>query len=431
MVKIKEIEEGSIAYGLGILPGDMLCSLNGHAIKDEIDLAFWEAEEELVLEIGRDGSRERIARKKLAEQKLGIHLPELEFKRCNNACIFCFYDQMPRGMRKSLYQKDDDFRLSFLYGNYITLTNMSDDEFRRIDEQRLSPLFISVHATDPEVRRQVLGTQAEEVDIKPHMQRLADAGIQMHTQIVVCPGINDGKVLEQTVRELAVFHPHVQSIAIIPVGLTKYRDGLLPLRGVEREQCLELIQMILQWQEDFRQRFGSGFVYPGDELLIKGEFVIPMKEFYDGFPQLENGIGNSRVFLDGIDQLETLSIKHLQGALVMITALLPRPWLELLRKRLERETMLLCEVLPVPNSLFGDSVTVSGLLAGQDVLNAIASYERSADVFLIPCNCLNANNTFIDDISLDEIRSHTGKQLLAAPARLGALPGVLRQEFSG
>jgi putative radical SAM enzyme (TIGR03279 family) len=430
-MEIKEVEKGSIAHALGILPGDTLCALNGHVISDEIDLAFWEADERFILEIGRNSSTKRITGRKLAEERLGIHLGDFVFKRCNNRCIFCFYDQMPPGMRESLYQKDDDYRLSFLYGNYITLTNMSDDEFARIEEQRLSPLFISVHATDADVRRRLLGGTGGSVAIKPLLRRLADAAIQMHTQIVICPGINDGAVLERTVRDLASLYPHVRSIAIIPVGLTKHRHGLSPLQELDREQALELIRKILVWQEDLRARFGIGFVYPSDELLIRGEFGIPMKEFYDEFPQLENGIGNSRLFLNGIEVLDTNSVKRLSGAVVMVTAMLPRPWLELLRKRLERETMLSCEVLEVSNSLLGDSVTVSGLLAGKDVLRAIAAYEKHGDLFLIPSNCLNADHAFIDDVTLDDIRTRTGKRLRAAPPDPAALPGLLLQELAG
>jgi putative radical SAM enzyme (TIGR03279 family) len=429
-MEIKEVEKGSIAHALGILPGDTLCALNGHVISDEIDLAFWEADERFILEIGRNSSTKRITGRKLAEERLGIHLGDFVFKRCNNRCIFCFYDQMPPGMRESLYQKDDDYRLSFLYGNYITLTNMSDDEFARIEEQRLSPLFISVHATDADVRRRLLGGTGGSVAIEPLLRRLADAAIQMHTQIVICPGINDGAVLERTVRDLASLYPHVRSIAIIPVGLTKHRHGLSPLQELDRKQALELIRKVLVWQEDFRVRFGMGFVYPSDELLIRGEFGIPMREFYDGFPQLENGIGNSRLFLDGIEVLDTNSVKRLSGAVVMVTALLPRPWLELLRKRLERETMLSCEVLEVSNSLLGESVTVSGLLAGQDVLHAIAAYEKHGDLFLIPSNCLNVDHAFIDDVTLDDIGTRTGKRLVAAPPDPAALPGLLLQELS-
>jgi putative radical SAM enzyme (TIGR03279 family) len=429
MAKIKEVEVGSIASGLGILPGDLLYSVNGHPIRDEIDLKFWETEEEFILEIGRDSMRRSVAGRKLAEQKLGISLPDLEFKRCNNRCIFCFYDQMPRGLRESLYQKDDDYRLSFLYGNYITLTNMNDDEFRRIEEQRLSPLFISVHAIDPGMRKRLL-CPGRDADIKPHLQRLAEAGIEMHTQIVVCPEVNDGPEMSETVDALAEYHPQVRSVAVIPVGLTRYREGLFPLRLPDREECLEIVRKILFWQEGFRKRFGTGFVYPGDELLIRGEFAIPMKEFYDGFPQLENGVGNSRIFLDELDQLDTGDLKELHGSVVLLTSELPSPWIALLRKRLIRETMLSCEVVTVPNSLFGDTVTVSGLLAGNDVAGALRAYGRAVDLFLIPGNCLNEEGRFIDGISLDEVRSLTGTHVRAAPGCLGELPGMLQRELS-
>ncbi len=428
-MEIKEVATGSIAQRLGIHTGDMLCSLNGHVIRDEIDLAFWEAEEEFILEIARFGKSMRFAGAKLPEERLGIRLAPFDFKHCNNRCIFCFYDQMPRGLRKSLYERDDDFRLSFLYGNYITLTNMDDEEFARISEQRLSPLFISVQSTVPEVRKRLLRGRGGGIPIKPLLQRLADAGIQMHTQVVICPGINDGKVLERTVNDLASFSPQVASVSIVPVGLTKYRNGLFPLREVSQQQSLTLIRRISQWQQVFRRRFGKGFVYPSDEIFLKGACAIPGEEFYDGFPQLENGVGLSRLFLNGIDEMSIDSIESLRGSIVLITGVLSHPWLSLLRKRLESETGLRCEVLPISNSLFGRYVTVSGLLSGQDVSRAIATYGGATDLFLICADCLDAHERFIDDVSVDEIRISTGKRILPVPPRPAALPALLLQEL--
>lgn len=430
MMEIKEVDVGSIAYGLGVRAGDTLYSLNGHGIGDQIDLAFWEAEAQFNLEVGRNAGRKRFKGRKLPEQKLGIHLTEFEFKRCNNRCIFCFYDQMPPGMRKSLYERDDDFRLSFLYGNYITLTNMDEEEFERISEQQLSPLYISVHSTVDEVRRRLLGGKGGVVPIMPLLERLADAGIEMHTQVVICPGINDGRVLERTVGDLAVLFPEVRSIGIVPVGLTRYRKGLFPLQEVDKRQSVALMRRTLQWQDTFRRRFGMGFVYPSDEIPIKGGLEIPMKERYDGFPQLENGIGSSRLFLDGIEEMSTDAIGTLQGSLAIITGMLAHPWLTLLKERLEEETMLNCHVMPVTNSLFGESVTVSGLLGGEDVSRAISACRRDADLFLIPTNCLNEFDAFIDDVTLDEIRRRTGKRILAVPPDPVALPAILLQEFS-
>ncbi len=429
MIEIKEVEKESIAQGLGISKGDRICSINGCKIRDEIDLIFYESDSNLMIEIEKDKKRRFITARKLPEVKLGIKLVPFEFKRCNNSCIFCFYDQMPKGLRESLYQKDDDYRLSFLYGNYITLTNMIEEDYKRIEEQRLSPLYVSVHSTNPDVRAQMLGRDGKEVDTQKPLKRLADAKIAVHTQIVICPGINDGERLEKTVFELSQFFPYVRSIAIIPVGLTKHRRGLFPLRALTQKECLEVIKNIFRWQEDFRKRFGIGFVYPSDEILITAEFAVPMKEFYDEFPQLENGVGNSRIFLDDIEEINIMELNGIKSTIVFITSHLPFPWVNLLRKRLLLETSIICDIFPIENSLFGESVTVSGLLVGMDILTAIKAYEKKADLFIIPSNCLNEDGLFLDDISLSDLTQLSGRRVIATPSPISVLPETIRKEF--
>jgi len=427
MVKIKEVDRGSIAEKAGIEAYDFILFINGHRISDEIDLAFYESDANLDIGIRRNGTSINSKIKKLPEEKLGIMLESLTFRRCGNSCIFCFYDQMPAGLRKSLYEKDDDYRLSFLYGNYITLTNMKELDFERIAEQRLSPLYVSVHSTDARIRAKMLGVEILRADISEPLTKLARAKIEVHSQIVVCPGINDGDELKRTINDLVQFYPSVRSIAIIPVGLTKFRENLFPVREISQEGCLDIIEQTLRWQEEYRKKFGISFVYPSDEIFIKGEFAIPMKEFYDGFPQLENGVGVSRIFLDEIEEIDTEVISKIEGDIVFITASLPFPWLNLLRKRLVLETSLNCNVVVVNNKFFGDKVSVSGLLTGCDILEAIRNYKRKADFFMIPSNCLNDEGVFLDELSVSDIERQSNKKVVVSPPSIALLPEFIKR----
>ncbi len=428
-MEIKEVEKDSIAQGLGISKGDRLCSINSHKIRDEIDLMFYENDGNLMIEIEKEMEHEIFSVKKLPEDKLGIRIVPFSFKRCSNSCIFCFYDQMPEGLRESLYEKDDDYRLSFLYGNYITLTNMIDEDYDRIEEQRLSPLYVSVHSTNPDVRARILGKDKNKTDIMKSLERLVDAKVEIHTQVVICPEINDGEELEKTVFELSLFFPNIRSVAIIPVGLTKCRRGLFSLREMKQEECLEVIEHIFSWQEAFRRRFGIGFVYPSDEIFIKAEFAIPMQEFYDGFPQLENGVGNSRIFLDGIENIDTEEIKEIKARIVFITSLLPLPWVNLLRKRLVFETSISCDIIPLENHFFGESVTVSGLLCGEDILKAIETYKKKSDLFIIPQNSLNEDGVFLDNLSLRDLNRLSGEKVIALPLPISSFAETVKREF--
>lgn len=429
MIEIKEVENRSIARRLGIKKGEKVCSINKHEIRDEIDFSYYESDDHLELEVGDERKRRIVRIDKLPEEKLGIHLKPFDFKRCHNSCIFCFYDQMPEGLRKSLYEKDDDFRLSFLFGNYITLSNMDDEDFGRIAEQRLSPLYISIHSTDKKIRSSLLGQENTDSDIMEQLQKLVDREIELHTQIVLCPGINDGRELEKTIHDLSQFFPFVRSVSVIPVGITRYRMKSSQLRSLTKGECLEIIEKVFLWNDKFRKKFNVGFVYPSDEILIKGEFIIPMKEFYDSFPQLENGVGISRIFLDEIDSFDMNEFEEARGSVILVTAILPYPWINLLRKRIVLESSLFCDVLPVKNSFFGDSVTVSGLLVGEDVLNAVQKYEEGADLFIIPSNCLNSDGLFIDDMSIETIKTKTRKRVIASSPSLDLLSRDIKREL--
>jgi putative radical SAM enzyme (TIGR03279 family) len=429
MIEIKEVEKNGIAQRMGIKKGESLFSINGHGIRDEIDLSYYGSDGLLVVEVGDEEQKRSVRIEKLPEERLGISLEPFDFRRCQNRCIFCFFDQMPNGLRKSLYEKDDDYRLSFLFGNYITLSNMDEGDFERIGEQRLSPLYVSVHSTDPEIRSRLLGRESGNCDIMVQLQKLVDRKIEVHTQIVLCPGINDGRKLEKTVKDLAQFFPFVRSVSVIPVGITRYRDDLPPLRTLTKGECLEVIEKVLLWNDTFRKKFDVGFVYPSDEILIKGEFLIPMKEFYDNFPQLENGVGMSRIFLDEIDSFEMDDFDGIEGSVILVTSILPYPWLNMLRKRIVLESSLFCDVLCVRNIFFGDTVTVSGLLVGKDIRNAIQSCEEDADLFIVPGNCVNSDGHFLDDMSLADLNRQTGKRIVTSSQSLDELSHSIKREL--
>ncbi|MDD3295329.1 MAG: DUF512 domain-containing protein, partial [Geobacteraceae bacterium] len=297
-IVIEYLEPGSIGVEMDIEPGDRLLSINGHRIRDIIDYGFYSDDDELVLEIEKPGGDIWEVEIERAEgESLGLRFAAPRPSRCSNACLFCFVDQLPGGLRRSLYVKDEDYRLSFLYGNFVTLSSLSREALNRIRRQRLSPLYISVHATDSRLRGELLGHR-ERRPIMERLRELADAGITMHTQVVLCPGRNDGRHLEETVRDLAGLYPQVASLAVVPVGLTRYRDSLAELCPVTRKYAAEFIA---HWQPVARalaSRLGAPFLFLGDEFYLKAGSPFPAIEEYGDFPQLENGVGMVPLFLE-------------------------------------------------------------------------------------------------------------------------------------
>jgi putative radical SAM enzyme (TIGR03279 family) len=284
----------------GLRPGDRIVAINGQAVRDVIDFHFNAGEARLTCAVERDGGRASVVVDRRGAD-LGLELlapTPSEISTCANKCVFCFIHQLPRGMRKSLYVKDDDYRLSFLHGNYITLTDLEEPELRRIETQRLSPLYVSVHATDPDLRHRLLGEPRVKRDLMPIMVRLGRAGIRMHAQIVLCPGWNDGAALERSIRELAALHPAVTTAAVVPVGLTAHRERLPDLRTLTADEARALVTTLAGWQADFRLRLGTRFVWGGDELYLQAGLPIPSRAVYEGFPVVEDGIGLVRRFED-------------------------------------------------------------------------------------------------------------------------------------
>jgi putative radical SAM enzyme (TIGR03279 family) len=414
----------------GLRPGDRIVAINGAPLRDVIDFHFHAGDEQLRLSVEREG-RARIARLTRRAAGLGLKLEAprpAEIATCANKCVFCFIHQLPKGMRKSLYVKDDDFRLSFLHGNYITLTDLDEAELERIETQRLSPLYVSVHATDPDLRHALLGQPRVRRELLPVMERLAKAGIAMHAQIVLCPGWNDGAHLDRTVHELARLHPAVPTTAVVPVGLTRHRERLPALRPVTVEEAALLVRTIAGWQAEFRASLGTRFVWAADELYLQSGIPLPPARAYEGFAVAEDGIGLVRRFEDGFAR-----------AIARPPARRPRPrrvtvvtgemFAPRMRALLDRVTVdgLRVNLVAVANEFFGRGIGVAGLLTGRDIRLQLAGRDLGDEV-LVPAVALrDGAGVFLDDLTPADLAGSLGKPVTAvepdAPTFLAALLG--------
>lgn len=414
---ISNVRRHSLAEKAGIQPGEKLCSVNGCNVQDIIDLSFLTSDEVVELEIENAAGAKRLVQiEKYPDEDLGLEFESAVFDKvrtCYNNCIFCFVDQMIPSMRPGLYVRDDDYRLSFLYGNFITLTNMCDEDFDRIIRTHLSPLYISVHATDPDVRCKMMNNRFAG-QLMEKINRLLEAGIQIHTQIVCCPGYNDGEVLKRTFADLYALHPGVLTMAVVPVGLTKHREHLHPMRTFTPQEAAEIVDAVSVWQKQCREETGKSFVYLGDEFYLLAGKELPSSEYYDGFPQLENGIGLTRNFLNEWD----MALKTLQYADGAEQAVIPvgesafrvlQPMMEAFNRQYGTKHSF----VSVKNLFFGGHVNVTGLLTGGDILAAVKDCER----LILPGVVLNNDNLFLDDMSLDDFkRSFQGKVEIAKDA---------------
>ena len=398
---ISSVKHGSLAEAAGIKAGEGLTAVNGCAVQDIIDLSFLLADEVVELTLAAaDGTERKVTITKKIDEDLGLEFESAVFDKvqtCYNKCVFCFVDQMIPGMRKGLYVRDDDYRLSFLYGNFITLTNMKDEDFERIIKTHLSPLYVSVHATDPEVRCKMMNNRFAG-ELMEKLQRLFDAGITVHTQIVCCPGYNDGDVLKRTYADLRALAPMVETMAVVPVGLTKNRAHLTPLRLFTQQEAAEIVTMVTEWQKECRRSLGKSFVYLGDEFYILAGMPLPQAEWYDGFPQLENGIGLSRNFLE--EWQEAQKIKHLKGSVNSVIPVGTSAFkvLQPIIEEFNTQTGMQHRLIAVENEFFGSSVNVTGLLCGHDILQAV----RGAESVILPEVVLNSDDLFLDDMSYAE-----------------------------
>ncbi len=410
MLEIAAVLPGSTAERCGLRKGDRLVSVNGREVRDSIDVSFLAAEERLSLEVERpDGTRSVLRLLKEPDDSLGIELPPLNVRRCRNRCIFCFVDQMPPGCRKSLSVKDDDYRASFLFGNYITLGNLRAEDWERIFRQRLSPLYVSVHATEPELRSFLLQNRRAP-DIRESLRRLAAGGIALHTQIVLCPGINDGEHLVRTIGDLASLAPAVRSIAVAPVGLTRRRQGLFPLRPFRRNEARMIVKDLETMGRRFRKRLGARLVFPSDELYLRASLPLPRAAFYEDFPQIENGVGMVAEFLRTARRARVPS----RLPKVRATAVTGESFAPVLRAALQRLRNAggpVVQVLKVRNAFLGPSVTVAGLLAGRDIVRAVRK-KQVGEILFLPATALKeGSGVFIDDLSLRDLEKASGARV--------------------
>ncbi|NLK28605.1 MAG: DUF512 domain-containing protein [Clostridiales bacterium] len=405
---IKMIEAGSIAEELELTPGDELISINGQVIKDAFDYHFLVKNEELVVLIRKpDGEEWELEIVKDYDEDLGIAFEDGlmdECSTCRNKCIFCFIDQMPPGMRDTLYFKDDDARLSFLQGNYVTLTNLSEEEIDRILFYKLSPINISVHTTNKELRKKMLNNRFAG-NALDKIQRLKDGGIVMNGQIVLCKGWNDGEELERTLHDLSAFLPEMQSLSVVPVGLTKYRDKLQKLESFTKEDAREVLAIIHRWQQIFVTHYNTRFVYAGDEWYIKADMPIPDEDSYEGYPQLENGVGLIRSMQEEFNQYYEEVVGDLRcKELSIATGVLATPYITKMAEQLKvKFPQIKLHIYTIINHFFGEEITVAGLITGGDLIKQLQD-KPLGDCLLLPDVLLRHGETILlDDQTIEDI----------------------------
>ena len=401
-VVVSGVRPRTPAATAGLRPGDHLVAINGRPLRDAIDFHFESGESRIRLRLVRQGrDQSAVLERKGADWGLTLEPPQpSEIATCANKCVFCFIHQLPRGMRKSLYVKDDDFRLSFLHGNYITLTDLDEEELARIEAQRLSPLYVSVHATDAELRHRLLGQPKVKRELLPVMERLARAGIRMHAQIVLCPDWNDGAHLDRSVHELARMHPAVASTAVVPVGLTRHRERLPELRTVTDDEARALVRSIEAWQERFLASLGTRFVWAADELHLQAGAPLPPARTYEGFAIAEDGIGLVRRFTDGWSRAGRRAPGRLARprAVTVVTGEMFAPQLRALLDDLHVENLSV-RLAPIANDWFGRGIGVAGLLTGQDIESQLAGRDLG-DAVLVPAVAVrDGAGVFLDDLA--------------------------------
>lgn len=406
--KISSVEPYSIAEELGIEPGDKLLTVNGNEIEDIFDYRYYIEDEQIVLLIEKaDGEQWELEIEKDEYEDIGIEF-ELglmdEYRSCRNKCIFCFIDQMPPNMRDTLYFKDDDSRLSFLQGNYVTLTNMSEHDIQRIIKYHLEPINISFQTTNPELRCKMLHNRFAGDALKK-VDTLYEAGIEMNGQIVLCKGFNDGTELERTIHDLTKYLPNLRSVSVVPIGMTKFRDGLEQIQPFTKEEAAQVIDMIEAWQKKVYDEYGLHFIHASDEWYILAGREMPQENSYDGYLQLENGVGMIRLLINEFEDALTEAKGDQKVRNVSIaTGRLAYPYIQKMADSTkEKFPNTTVHVYPIRNDFFGEMITVSGLITAQDLMNQLKEKELG-ERLLIPCNMLKADeDIFLDDYSVDDV----------------------------
>lgn len=413
--QIRSVEAGSIAQEMGIEAGDSLLAINGEEVEDIFDYQYLIQDEYIEVLIRKPSQEEWLLEiDKEYEEDLGLVFENGlmdDYRSCCNKCIFCFIDQMPPGMRETLYFKDDDSRLSFLQGNYVTLTNLSDRDVERIIRYHLSPINISFQTTNPQLRCRMLNNRFAGEALKK-ADRFFEAGIEMNGQIVLCKGINDGEELEKSLRDLSRYLPYLRSVSVVPVGLSRYREGLYPLQPFTKEDAKKVLEQIHRWQKELFDRYGLHFVHASDEWYILAGQELPDEDNYDGYLQLENGVGMLRLlmeeFRDSLRQLEENgAMARWQGKKREVSAVTGRisaPYIRRMADRLEEKFPgLTVHLYPIRNDFFGEQITVTGLLTGQDIIAQLKGKELGEEL-LLPVNVLRSGeNVLLDDVTTQDI----------------------------
>lgn len=410
MVEIVGVEKNSHAAKAHILPGDLLVSINGNAITDVLDYRFYITEKKLDIALDRRGEAVRVLIKKEQYDDIGLEFATYLMDKkhsCRNKCVFCFIDQNPPGMREDIYFKDDDSRLSFFFGNYITLTNLTDADIDRVIKMRISPINISVHTTNPTLRVKMMNNKNAGASLR-FLDRLRDGDIAMNAQIVLCKGLNDKAELDRTLNDLSAYYPHIESIAVVPSGLTKHREGLYPLEMFTRDEAREVIAQIDRKRAENEKEFGERIIQAADEWYLKAELPLPDEDYYDGYPQLDNGVGcitNQKNEID--DEIEVLredgfSLRE-EREVSVATGLAAYDFIKSSAAKLEKAFPLLTvHVYGIINRFFGESITVSGLLTGGDMLDFLRDKPLGEALFIPSVTLRHEGDLFLDNMSLDE-----------------------------
>ena len=415
MVTITDVASESRADKAGVRAGDVLVAINKNQINDVLDYRFYLASKSVTLLVLRDGKQKKFKIKKQEYDDIGLDFetPLMDKKHsCENKCVFCFIDQLPKGMRKSLYFKDDDSRLSFLHGNYITLTNLGDKDIQRIIDMHISPVNVSVHTTNPELRIKMMHNKRAG-EVLEYLRRLADAGISLCAQIVLCRGLNDGAELDRTMRDLEALAPALGSTSIVPAGLTKFRDGLYQLQPFTPEECAAIIKQINDFGDMCLYKHGTRLFYPADELYVKAGLPLPDDSFYEDYSQIQNGVGmltDMRTCVSAeLEDDAYASLAKLSRTVSLATGYAAESHIkELAQMLMSRVDGLKINVYPIKNNFFGDLITVSGLLTGKDIIEQLDGKELGDELF-IPAACLRAEgDVLLDDVSPADISAALG-----------------------
>jgi len=408
-VIINAIEKNSIADKKKISQGDKIISINDNEINDVLDFDFYVADQKLLIEIEKpNGKQKKVKIKKSEYEDIGITFDSYLIDKqhsCTNNCVFCFVDQMPSGMRESLYFKDDDDRLSFIFGNYITLTNMKEKEIDRIIKMHISPINISVHTTNPELRVKMMKNRFAGETLA-YIEKLANAGIKLNCQLVLCPNINDGEELKRSLSDLSKFFPSVQTIACVPVGVTKFRDGLEKLDLYTKETAGETIDIIESFSNVFFHKHQTRVAYPADEFFIKANRPIPQTDYYGDFSQLDNGVGmismQKKEFMDALEDLPPSDQKHKFSVATGVDA---KPFIQILVDELKKKWHNLeCSVFSIENNYFGKTITVAGLVTGTDLIAQLKGKDLGERLLIPACMLRHEQDLFLDNISLEQVK---------------------------